>query len=68
MIVYNENRLKKTETEKEKFEGACEYEKQRNTETQEKGKYTSSPGFIYVRFGNGSGCGFGEQPGSQCTI
>ena len=65
MIVYNENRLKKTETEKEKFEGACEYEKQRNTETQEKGKYTSSPGFIYVRFGNGSGCGFGEQPGSQ---
>ncbi len=38
------------------------YEKQPNTETQKKGEYTSSPGFTYVCFSNGSGCDFGEQP------
>lgn len=47
---------------KKKIKGACEYEKQQNTETQKKGEYTSSSGFIYVCFSNGSGCDFGEQP------
>ncbi|MFR0757013.1 MAG: hypothetical protein ACLSHV_10640 [Hominisplanchenecus sp.] len=36
MIVYNEKRLKKTETEEKEDQGACEYEKQQNTETQKK--------------------------------
>lgn len=34
---------------KKKIKGACEYEKQQNTETQKTGEYTSSSGFIYVR-------------------
>ena len=29
---------------------------------KKKGEYTSSSGFIYVCFSNGSGCDFGEQP------
>lgn len=61
MIVYNEKRLKKTETEEKEDQGACEYE---NSKIQKlkKGEYTSSSGFIYVCFSNGSGCDFGEQP------